>query len=239
MMVRTKDYSKSIRKINEKAMKAQTITTPIALIACLMISACSTSTRITGSWKDPAVDASTGESKSVLITALTRNIEVRTKLENALAAKAAERNIEAVQSSEVFTPDFFQVLPEREELIAQIKQTGVDAILTVSLIDTESETRYVRGNSRYAPMPVYNWYGGFYSYINYWHPIMYEPGYYVTDKTYFLETNLYNAETGRLIWSAQSETVNPTSIDAFAAEYPDVLLERMVNDGLLVSQPSE
>ena len=221
-------------------MKAQTITTPIALlIACLMISGCSTSTRITGSWKDPAVDASTGESKSVLITALTRNIEVRTKLENALAAKAAERNIEAVKSSEVFTPDFFQVLPERDELIAQIKQTGVDAILTVSLIDTESETRYVRGSSRYAPMPVYNWYGGFYSYINYWHPIMYEPGYYVTDKTYFLETNLYDAETGRLVWSAQSETVNPTSIDAFAAEYPEVLLERMVKDDLLVPQPSE
>lgn len=28
---------------------------------------------------------------------------------------------------------------------------------------------------------------------------MYEPGYYVTDKTYFLETNLYNAATDRLI----------------------------------------
>lgn len=217
-------------------MKTQTIAKHISLIACLLIGACSTSTRITGSWKDPAVDASTGESKSVLITALSRNIEVRTKLEDALAAKAAERNIEAVKSSEIFTPDFFQVIPERDELIAQIKQTGVDAILTVSLIDTESETRYVRGSTRYAPMPLYSWYGGFYSYINYWRPIMYEPGYYVTDKTYFLETNLYNAETGQLIWSAQSETVNPTSIDAFAEEYPQVLLERMIKDGLLASQ---
>lgn len=214
-------------------------TTYIAFITCLIISACSTSTRITGSWKDPAVDASTGESKSVLITALSRNIEVRTKLEDALAAKAAERNIEAVKSSDIFTPDFFQVLPDRDELISQIKQTGVDAILTVSLIDTESETRYVRGSTHYAPMPVYSWYGGFYSYINYWHPIMYDPGYYVTDKTYFLETNLYNAETGKLVWSAQSETVNPTSIDAFAAEYPKVLLEHMVKDGLLVQQQTE
>ncbi len=223
----------------KNAMKRGTITQHIALIACLMISACSTTTRITGSWKDPAIEASTGESKSVLITALSRNIEVRTKLEDALAAKAAERNVEAVKSSDIFTPDFFQVLPERDELIAQIRQTGVDAILTVSLIDKESETRYVRGSTRYAPMPIYNWYGGFYSYINYWHPIMYDPGYYVTDKTYFLETNLYNAETGRLIWSAQSETVNPTSIDAFAAEYPEVLLERMVEDGLLASQATE
>lgn len=220
-------------------MKAQIITTYVSLFACLIIGACSTSTRITGSWKDPAVDASTGERKSVLITALSRNIEVRTKLEDALAAKAAERSIKAVKGSDIFTPDFFHELPNRNELIAQIRQTGVDAILTVSLIDTESETRYVRGSTRYAPMPVYSWYGGFYSYINYWHPIMYDPGYYVTEKTYFLETNLYNAETGRLIWSAQSETVNPTSIDAFAAEYPEVLLKRMVEDGLMVQQPFE
>lgn len=68
---------------------------------------------------------------------------------------------------------------------------------------------------------------------------MYDPGYYVTDKTYFLETNLYNAASGQLVWSAQSETVNPTSIDAFAEEYPEVLLERMVKDGLLVQQSAE
>ncbi|PPL03086.1 iron-containing alcohol dehydrogenase [Parapedobacter indicus] len=215
-------------------MKAQTTTNILPLIVCFLISACSTSTRITGSWKDPAVDASTGESKSVLVMPLSRNIEVRTKLENALAAKAAELNIKAVKSSDIFTPDFFQEIPPRDELLNKIRQTGVDAILTVSLIDTESDTRYVRGTTRYAPLPLYNWYGGFYSYFNYWHPIMYDPGYYVTDKTYFLETNLYNTQTDRLIWSAQSETVNPSSIDAFAKEYPEVLLERMIKDGLLL-----
>lgn len=68
---------------------------------------------------------------------------------------------------------------------------------------------------------------------------MYDPGYYVTDKTYFIETNLYSTNTDRLIWSAQSETVNPSSIDAFAKEYPEVLLERMVKDGLLVQQPAD
>lgn len=220
-------------------MKTQTLVRTLPLILCFLISACSTSTRITGSWKDPAIDASTGESKSVLVTALSRNIEVRTKLENALAAKANELGIKAVKSSDIFTPDFFHEIPARDELFAKIRATGVDAILTVSLIDTESNTRYVRGTTRYAPFPAYHWYGGFYSYFNYWHPIMFDPGYYVTDKTYFLETNLYSTATDRLVWSAQSETVNPASIDAFAREYPDVLLEQMIQDGLLVQQQSE
>lgn len=204
-----------------------------SLILFFLIGACSTSTRITASWKDPDVNAAATANKSVLVTAMTRNMEVRTKLEDALAAKAAELNIEAVKSSDVFTPDFFQEIPSRDELLSRIRETGVDAILTVSLIDTESETRYVRGSARYSPFPAYTWYGGFYSYFNYWYPIMYEPGYYVTDKTYFLETNLYSTETDRLIWSAQSETMNPGSIDAFASQYPDVLLERMMQDGLL------
>jgi hypothetical protein len=65
------------------------------------------------------------------------------------------------------------------------------------------------------------------------YPRMYDPGYYVTDKTYFLETNLYDSETEELIWSAQSETVNPGGIDNFVADYPDKLVEQMVKDGLL------
>jgi hypothetical protein len=219
-------------------MKTQLVRGAVFILS-IWITACSTTTRITGSWKDPAIEAGTGENKSVMVIALSRNIEVRTKLENALAAKAAELNIEAVKSSDIFTPDFFHSIPPRDGLFSKIRDTGVDAILTVSLIDQESETRHVRGTTRYAPMPMYSWYGGFYSYINYWHPIMYEPGYYVTDKTYFLETNLYNAATDRLIWSAQSETVNPGSIDAFAQEYPEILLERMVKDGLFVPPPSD
>jgi hypothetical protein len=82
-------------------------------------------------------------------------------------------------------------------------------------------------------MPGFRWYGGFYTYYNYWYPYLYDPGYYVTDKTYFLETNLYDVNTEELIWSAQSQTVNPASIDEFAKEYPKKLVARMESDGLL------
>jgi hypothetical protein len=62
---------------------------------------------------------------------------------------------------------------------------------------------------------------------------MWDPGYYATDKTYFLETNLYDAATEKLVWSAQSETVNPGSIDKFVQDYPKKLIAQMVKDGLL------
>ena len=208
----------------------------LTVVVLLGLSACSPTTRITGSWINPEAKGQSTGKKSVFIASLTRNIEARTKLENALAAQAAERNFKALKSSEYFTPEFYQSLPAERDLISRIKNSGADAILTVSLIDQSSETRYVPGRASYSPFMRYGWYGGFYSYYNYWYSTMYDPGYYVTDKTYFLETNLYDLETNKLIWSAQSETVNPGSIDNFVRTYPKVLMDQMVKDGLLAPQ---
>lgn len=212
-------------------MKAYRLIT--VLLTGLLIWSCSPATRITASWVEPSARNKTASGKTVFIASLTRNLEVRTKLENALAEQAELRQIRAIKSTDHFRPDFYQNLPTEQQLLSQIRQTGADAILTVSLINTESETRYVPGSRSYTPFTSYRWYGGFYSYFSYWRPMFYEPGYYVTDKTYFMETNLYDVESGKLIWSAQSETVNPASIDSFASTYPKVIIEQLIKDGLL------
>jgi hypothetical protein len=213
-------------------MKKQYIQLAFALLI-IFLSACSPSTRITGSWVDPAARQRPINDRSVFIASLTRNIEVRTKLESSLAAQAAARNIKAVRSVDTFSPEFYQTLPSKQTLLSKIQGTGVTSILTVTLIKKASQQRYVRGNTQYMPYRSFGWYGGFYNYYNFMYPTMYDPGYYVTDQTYFLESNLYDASTEKLIWSAQSETVNPGSIDAFVKEYPKVLLSQMVKDGLL------
>lgn len=199
----------------------------------VFLCACSPSTRITGSWVEPSAKGQSVQGKRVFIASLTRNMEVRTKLENALAEQANQRGIAAVKSTEHFSPDFYQNIPTENNLLKQIRNTGSNAILTISLINKESETRYVPGTNSYAPFPYYGWYGGFYSYFNYWRPRFYDPGYYVTDKTYFMETNLYDIASNKLIWSAQSETINPGSIDNFVRTYPKVLVSQLIKDGLL------
>lgn len=205
----------------------------IALLI-LLLWACSPSTRITASWVEPSARNGMVSGKTIFIASLTRNMEVRTKLEDAMAEQAGLRQIRAIKSTAQFSPDFYQNLPAERQFLSQIRETGADVILTVSLIDVQSETRYVRGNqAAYTPYTSYRWYGGFYSYFNYWRPMFYEPGYYVTDKTYFMETNLYDANTDRLIWSAQSETINPGSIDNFVNTYPKVIFDQLSKDGLL------
>src|SRR5690606_23752299 len=106
-------------------------------------------------------------------------------------------------------------------------------ILTVALIDKETETRYVPGNAGYAPMPRFGYYGTFWGYYNTWYPTLYSPGYYEGEKVYFIETNLYDADTEELLWSAQSETYNPRNLPDFASTFADVVVSRMERDDLL------
>ncbi|MCD0489865.1 hypothetical protein LPB86_16595 [Pedobacter sp. MC2016-14] len=204
-----------------------------SVLTVLILSACSPSTRITGSWVDPKTSGQITSSKTLFVASLTSNIEARTKLENSLAEKAVQRNLKVLKSIDFFSPEFYQKKPTKEQLLSKIQQTGADVILTMSMLRKESDKRYVPGAGPYMPFRNFGWYGGFYSYYNFWAPTFYDPGYYVVDKTYFMETNLYDTKTEKLIWSAQSETINPGSLNNFVQEYPKILLEQLAKDGLL------
>jgi hypothetical protein len=59
---------------------------------------------------------------------------------------------------------------------------------------------------------------------------MYDPGYYTTDKTYFMEGELFDAETETMIWSVQTESYNPSSIDKFSKQLTDLMQARLEKD---------
>ena len=208
-----------------------------AVIAILLLLAmCKPATEITGSWKN--TDANASEIKTILVTALTPRTNVRQTVENDIATALSSSGFQVVKSFDVLPPFTEGKTPDKNELLSKISDTGADAILTVALIDKETETRYVPGNTAYAPMPRFGYYGTFWGYYNTWFPTMHSPGYYEEDKTYFIETNLYNAKTEDLLWSAQSETYNPSTLEGFSEEFSDVVVSKMQKDGILFGQGS-
>ena len=66
--------------------------------------------------------------------------------------------------------------------------------------------------------------------------MVYEPGHYTTDRTYYVESNLYDAKTEELIWSAKSKTLNSYDLEQFTKDYIDALYEQMIKDGVLKSE---
>lgn len=206
----------------------------IIILLITVAAGCRPSTEITGSWKNENASASFADIQTVIVTALSGRTGARQQVENDLAAALETKGYRTIKSIDVLPPTFTNgETPDREELLSKINGTGADAILTVALIDEETESRYVPGGAGYAPMPRFGYYGTFWGYYNTWYPALHSPGYYEEDKVYFLETNLYDAKTEKLLWSAQSETYNPESLTDFASNFAETVVDQMERDGLL------
>lgn len=211
----------------------------IFLTLAFLLSACGSSTSMTESWTNKEAIGQ-GPYDSVFIIAMTGNTVAKALIEDELAFYAQKKGVKAIKAHEVFPVTFSQGdRPDKETIMQLIRDTGADAIFTVTLLDEKTESRYVPGNTNYAygyrPMS-YSYYRNFYGYYRTVYPIAYEPGYYTTDKIFYMESNVYNAKTEQLIWSGQSKTYNPSSLESFTQDYTEALIKKLTKDGLIAKE---
>jgi hypothetical protein len=206
------------------------------MAASVSFSSCkSAAITTTGSWLNKERKTPQQKYKSVFIVALTENREAKTVIENDLANAAKAKGFKTYTSLESFGPiSGREGLPVKEAFLKKVADLNCETIFTISLIDQQAETRYVPGSSySYEPYPRYGYYGMFGGYYNYASTSFYSPGYYSTDKKYFLESNLYDAKTEELLLSIQSKADNPPAIEKASKEYTESLIAEMESLGLL------
>ena len=197
------------------------------LVVIGLFHSCSPSSQITGSWKNPK---SAVQYNNILVAAMTSSVEAKSTVENDMVNSLVGKGIMVSKSLDVFPPNFGKDIT-KEEMMSKIRHRGSDAILTVTLVDKRTESRYLPGGYGYAPMPMYSRFWGYY---NYMYPTMYNnPGYYRQDRIYYMETNLYDAQTENLIWSAQSETYNPKDLSGFSQELANIIANKLEKDGII------
>lgn len=203
----------------------------IALTA-IIVTSCGTSTSITASYKP--LDLPNTDYKKVFIAALTDNTYAQQHVEENMAKMLAKKGAASMQSIDVLPHNFRKVADKKDidMVIDKIAQANCDAIMTIALVDAKDEKRYVQDNAGYYPMAM-PYYGGFETYYAYGFDNFYSPGYYTEDKIYYLEANIYDIKTEKLVWSAQSETYNPNSIEDFLKGYTEAVSERMSKDGIM------
>ena len=201
----------------------------LILLTLILLVCCETTQKVTYSWRNPSFKAE-GPYKKIFLAALVNNPHVRTHLEEEMGKAARAKGFQIEQSLDHFPVSFRDKEPaSREKMIDKIRELNCDLIFTINLTDKTSETRYVQsGFGFYGPFPAYGLqFRGFYSY---WYPYYYDPGYYVTDKTYFMEGNLFDAKSETMIWSVQTRTINPSSIERFSSDLVSMMLEKAMTD---------
>jgi hypothetical protein len=194
----------------------------ITFVAGLLIG-CVSETRITSTWSNVS---RTKTYSSIVVAALTHDVNAKSIVENNLTTSLKNKGVVASKSLDVFPPNFTKDVL-KEEMLQKIRQTGAEAIITITLIDTETKREYVPGSTGFVSP-------GFTGYYVTMYPLMYSPGYYTEDKVYYIETNMYDAATEQLIWSAQSETYNPQNLSGFSTELANKITNRLYHAKIIV-----
>ena len=206
----------------------------VFLMAVSFWSCSNSSMRIMATWIDPkdTLVPQPGRHKT-FIFAMTTNYEAELSLETDMAAAAAARGVLTVKCIDAFGPILsVDKLPKTDVMLKAIRDLGCDLIFTIAVVDQHSETHYVppTASSVYTP---YSGYGYYYSGYYAWSPQIYSPGYYTTDKTYFIESNLFSAVNEKLLMSMQSKVVNPPDITKASKQYTNMLVTELQAHGLL------
>jgi hypothetical protein len=198
----------------------------------LILSYGCTTSKITTTWK--ADNIIPPKFKKIMVLSLIREADrsIQQKMENHFVGDLKELGYDAVSSLQEYGPKAFDKMTE-EEAIIKLKSGGVDAVITIVLLDKIRERNYIPNRINNSPYGYYQ--NRFWGYQGTLYNRIYEPGYYVIDTKYFWESNLYEMNTQKLIYSVQTQSFDPANSEVLGHEYGKMIVKRMVND--LVLQP--
>ena len=122
----------------------------IAIVAWILLAGCSTS-RITSSWK--AENIQPKEYNKILVLGLVNDPDrsLREKMEEHLVGDLKALGYNAVCSCDEFNPKAFENMSEKQAL-DKLNNSGIDAVLTIVLLNKSKEGYYVPGRIQNSPI---------------------------------------------------------------------------------------
>lgn len=198
----------------------------------LLLASCSSSTKVTSSWK--ANNASNVKYQKVLVLGLmnehNNDRAMKESMEKQLANELKSVGVNAVPASSEFPPNVFRNVKEKRAL-RMLRNKGYDAVMTIVLLDKSKEKNYTPGMVNYQPYGIY--YNHFWGYYRTMYARVYTPGYYTTNTSYFWESNLYDLNNNKLLYSVQSKSFDPSSAQSLGSEYARQITKDMAKQGLV------
>ncbi|MDX1649708.1 MAG: hypothetical protein R3263_07620 [Myxococcota bacterium] len=195
---------------------------PVVVAAvALLLGACA-STKLTSVYRDPGYAG--GPFGSLLVIGLSPSEGARHQFEQHFSRELRGHGVEAIPG--------VQVLPEHGELDRSLVQDwvrrhGIEGVIVTRLVDVERETEVVPPTVR---PTLYGYYGHHWGYMS---GITVSSG-YTREKTILrIETNLYDARTARLVWSASSRSFNPSDREQVIEELSGLVTGALADQGLL------
>lgn len=176
--------------------------------------------------------------RRLLVIGVTADMESRQAFENALASAIAKEGGTAAPSYTIL-PDSEQI--SEEQLYAVLVREEIDGVVLTRLLSVDKDSQYTPPKKYNKPKTRYypgGWgygfgYGGFYGFYGTTYAAVHEPGYFDTSTTLRLETSLYSVATNDLVWTGQSETIDPDSLDDARTSITQAVAKKLKQERLI------
>lgn len=201
-------------------MKRQRILSLCLCLPAFWCLSCSPGTQVTKSWADEGFAGK--PFKKLLVMAVVKDQWVRGAFETTLEEDLAKDNVAVIRSMDVMekteelTPELFE---------SKFLPLGIDAVLISREINRESREKV------FYNLP--NDYYGMYSYYAMTYTYYLQPSYIRQDEVFYVESNLYDVKSTRLVWSAVSESLAPQKATDIVIPLTKIVARSLRQDGFI------
>lgn len=209
----------------------------IMVVVGLFMGACASTTNVRGVWKDDAYTG--GPLNKVLVIGVLQKDVIRRKVEDEFVRQLKARKVDAVASYRA-VPVHMQL--SKEYILSKVKELDVDAILVTRVIEKAKEEFYEPGRSYAVPQPYYRNWHGYYSrsYRQVHAPayrssfgVIHEPGRRIEREIYNVETNVYQVQSEKLVFTVMTDTTNELPVDETIASFTKIVLQQLSAENLI------
>lgn len=184
----------------------------------LIVSACA-STTLDMTWRDPTYEGR--PFAKVLVIGSTDNADNRRIFEDILAGELTSRGIGAV-ASYTLIPNEADV--KRDKVVEAVKTYGADCVLSTRLVGVET---------RAAQVPLQSANAGAMDMYRYYSPMEPQTTIQQDYRVANLETNLFDAGTGKMVWWGRSQTFPTTDMRRIGRELGQNVIKALKSAKLL------
>jgi len=195
------------------------IVMPFFLASCATTASRST-TVMTDTWKDKAYQ---GKPQKIMILMAARSSDTRNLFEDRFAGELQGRGNDAFQS---YTTIPFEQLRDKELVKSKIRSSGADTVLVSRLVDTKTIEAYRPGLIYVVPDYYYDWWG-------YYNIVFADYGYTGDVRVAYIETNVYDVKTEKLIWSGNSKTERSYGEQELITAFVQRMIKKLSSAGII------
>jgi hypothetical protein len=205
-------------------MKRMTLFVLLLISSVFLFGSCTTTTVMTDVWKDKAYQ---GKPQKIMVIMAAKAADTRELFEDRFVGELNSRGNNTFQSHKIVP---FDKLRDREFVKSTIKSSDADTVLVSRLVDTKMIESYNPGLVTVVPMIIpdyyYNWWG-------YYNVAFIDYGHTGDVRVAYIETNLYDVKTEKLIWSGHSRTERTYGEQELITAFIQRMIKKLSSAGLI------